>query len=114
MTVLAGCWGTGLGAVLAVGGEVAGLVAVPAGGLGARLVASLVGVVGAEDLGIEEGGAAGLVAGLAVVVGRRGLITVPGGGWEAAGAGAALAAWKAAALALSRRTLVADFFFLFS
>ena len=96
--------------VLVVGGRAAGLVAGLAGEGGTRLVAGLVGVVGAEDLGIEEGGAAGLVAGLADVAGGRGLMTVPGGGWEAAGAGAALAAWKAAALALSRRTLVADFF----
>ena len=81
-----------------------------AGEVGARLVTVLAGVVGTEDVGIVEWGVAGLVAGLADVAGRRGLITVPGGGWEAAGAGAALAAWKAAALALSRRTLVADFF----
>ena len=93
-----------------VGGRAAGLVTGLAGEVAARLVTVLVGVVGAEDLGIEEGGSAGLVAGLADVTGRRGLMTVPGGGWEAAGAGAALAAWKAAALALSRRTLVADFF----
>ena len=94
------------------GGEAAGLVAGLAGGVGARLVAGLagVGVVGAEDPGIVGRGAAGLVAGLAVVAGRRELITVPDGGWDVAGAGAALAAWKAAALALSRRTLVADFF----
>ena len=63
-----------------------------------------------EGVLVVGGRAAGLVAGLAVDVGRRGLIAVPGGDWEAAGAGAALAAWKAAALALSRRTLVADFF----
>ena len=59
------------------------------------------------------GRAAGLVAGLADVAGGRELMTVLGDDWEAAGTGAALAAWKAAALALSRRTLVADFFFLF-
>ena len=94
-----------------MGGRAAGLVASLAGEVETRLVTVLVGVVGAEDLGIEEGGAAGLVAGLAVVAGGRELRPVPGGGWEAAGAGAALAAWKAAAMALSRRTLVADFFF---
>ena len=77
MTVLAGCWGTGLEAVLAVGGEVAGLVAVPAGGVGARLVAGLGGMGGTgliTDLGVVGvvgRGAAWLVAGLAVVVGEE-------------------------------------------
>ena len=75
-----------------VGGRAAGLVAGLAGEVGARLVTVLVGVVGAEDLGVVEWGAAGLVAGLAVVAGGRGLIPVLDGGWEAAGAGAALAA----------------------
>ena len=96
-----------------MGGRAAGLVASLAGEVVARLVTVLAGVVGAEDLGIEEGGAAGLMAGLADVAGGRELMTVLGDDWEAAGTGAALAAWKAAALALSRRTLVADFFFLF-
>ena len=96
-----------------MGGRAAGLVAGLAGEVGARLVTVLVGVgvVGTEDLGVVERGGAGLMAGLAVITGEKELITVLDGGWEAAGAGAALAAWKAAALALSRRTLVADFFF---
>ena len=97
--------------VLVVGGRAAGLVAGLAGEVGARLMAGLVGVVGTEDLGVVGRGAAGLVAGLAVVAGGRELMTVLGDDWEAAGTGAALAAWKAAALALSRRILLADFFF---
>ena len=59
-----------------MGGRAAGLVASLAGEVVARLVTVLAGVVGAEDLGIEEGGAAGLVAGLAVVAGGGGLMTV--------------------------------------
>ena len=59
-----------------MGGRAAGLVADLAGEVGGRLVTVLAGVVGTEDLGIEEGGAAGLVAGLAVVAGGGGLMTV--------------------------------------
>ena len=59
-----------------MGGRAAGLVAGLAGEVVARLVTVLAGVVGAEDLGIVERGTAGLVAGLAVVAGGGGLMTV--------------------------------------
>ena len=76
--------------------EGAGLVAGPAGWAG------LVTVLVSKGGGVEGGkGAAGLVAGLA---------DDDGGGVRGGPDGAVRAAWKAAALALFLRTLVADFF----